>query len=321
MDKTRRSYRWVLVVVLLATVSLLGSGAYQFLCPIKINSMTPHSSISTNNNNNSSSSSSTIITEISGIETHVTLDGGQIILNKRTENSTSIGLSPAFNGFGDVTSSTSSSSSLKTSYQFTSDTFTSSTTTPTTTTSSSTESSFKSESKISNSAQPSFTYSSSQQTSSTEGEQTSVTSERETSYRDETTSSTKSSSLTSTPSTTSEKDPVSTKIQNGSTIIVTRTSVVSNSPTASSSNSNDTNKESSGLSQTNKIVVGVVVGVGGAILLGITGLFFYLKSRKNDRYESGKWTFWRKEEKVGSDEFLSGELGVRDRNINQGSNF
>lgn len=110
---------------------------------------------------------------------------------------------------------------------------------------------------------------------------------------------------------------VSTEVQNGSTVVVTRTSLVPQQQTSQPEPQNN----SSGLSQTNKIVVGVVVGVGGAILFGILALFFFVKYRKNDEYESGKWTFWRKQEKVGSDEFLSGELGVRDRNINQGSNF
>jgi hypothetical protein len=68
-------------------------------------------------------------------------------------------------------------------------------------------------------------------------------------------------------------------------------------------------------------VVGVVVGVGGAILTGLIVLLYLLKKRSNRNSESGSWTFWKKNEKEGTDEFLNGELGVRDRNINQGSNF
>ena len=53
----------------------------------------------------------------------------------------------------------------------------------------------------------------------------------------------------------------------------------------------------------------------------IVGVLFYLKKRSNSQYDNGGWTFWRKNEKASSEDFLSGELGVRDRNINQGSNF
>lgn len=74
------------------------------------------------------------------------------------------------------------------------------------------------------------------------------------------------------------------------------------------------------MSNTNKIVVGVVVGVGGAILLAIVALVFWMRRKGNTFNQSG-WTFWRKSEKDADDTFFNGELGVRDRNINQGSNF
>ena len=90
-------------------------------------------------------------------------------------------------------------------------------------------------------------------------------------------------------------------------------------PSSSSSRNNSSNT-SGGLSNTNKIVVGVVVGVGGAVLIGFLALVFYLKRRGSKGQESG-WTFWRKNEKGGEDNFFNGELGVRDRDINQGSNF
>lgn len=91
--------------------------------------------------------------------------------------------------------------------------------------------------------------------------------------------------------------------------------------TSAPSSSTNKNTSSGGLSQTNKIVVGVVVGVGGAIIFSILGLLFWFKRRSNKDYDNSGWTFWRKNEKGGNDDYLSGELGVRDRNINQGSNF
>lgn len=111
---------------------------------------------------------------------------------------------------------------------------------------------------------------------------------------------------------------------NGKTVIVTQTSVYtassSSEPSASSGNSNKSD-DNGGLSHTNKIVVGVVVGIGGSILIGIISILFYLKKRNNKSFENGGWTFWRSNEKNSEDNFLNGELGVRDRNINQGSNF
>jgi len=110
-------------------------------------------------------------------------------------------------------------------------------------------------------------------------------------------------------------------VENGKTVVVTQTSLVSSQATeTSNSNNRDSNDNGGGLSQTNRIVVGVVVGVGGSILIGIIAVLFYLK-RRNKRDPEAGWTFWRKNEKLGSDEFFNGELGVRDRNINQGSNF
>lgn len=109
----------------------------------------------------------------------------------------------------------------------------------------------------------------------------------------------------------------------GSTIVVTQTSIYTSDskPTGLSNDNNNKNKDSGGgLSHTNQIVVGVVVGVGGALLIGIAALVFFIKKNKTSNRESG-WTFWRKNEKGGEDNFFDGELGVRDRNINQGSNF
>lgn len=109
-------------------------------------------------------------------------------------------------------------------------------------------------------------------------------------------------------------------VQNGSTVIVTQTSIYTSSGDSTASATNRESDSGGGLSQTNKIVVGVVVGVGGAILLAIAALVFLIKKRGSRGRESG-WTFWRKGEKGDGDDFFDGELGVRDRNINQGLNF
>lgn len=110
-------------------------------------------------------------------------------------------------------------------------------------------------------------------------------------------------------------------VQNGSTVIVTQTSVYTSNGSSSPTGTNrESDSSGGGLSQTNKIVVGVVVGVGGAILLAIAALVFLIKRRGSRGRESG-WTFWRKGEKGDGDDFFDGELGVRDRNINQGLNF
>ncbi|KAF8003517.1 hypothetical protein HF325_002762 [Metschnikowia pulcherrima] len=126
-----------------------------------------------------------------------------------------------------------------------------------------------------------------------------------------------SSSVSETPTTR-----VYSSVQNGSTVVVTQTSLVTQetSEPSSSTSKNNNSGSSSGLSDTNKIVVGVVVGVGGAILIAFAALVFILKRRSSRGHESG-WTFWRKNEKGAEDNFFSGELGVRDRDINQGSNF
>lgn len=108
-------------------------------------------------------------------------------------------------------------------------------------------------------------------------------------------------------------------VANGKTIIVTQTSIVTTSSQPTAASEKSTSGGSGGLSATNKIVVGVVVGVGGAILLAIAVVVYWMRKRGNKFNESG-WTFWRKNEK-GGDDFFNGELGVRDRNINQGSNF
>lgn len=94
--------------------------------------------------------------------------------------------------------------------------------------------------------------------------------------------------------------------------------VTQSTPTPSSSTTSSP-QPLSGLSLSNKIVVGVCVGVGGAILLAFAATFFWFKRNSNKGRESG-WTFWRKSEK-GGDDLFNGELGVRDRNINQGLNF
>lgn len=156
-------------------------------------------------------------------------------------------------------------------------------------------------------------------TTSSEAEETT---ESETSEPEETSTTSTTSSTTSSQTTTSVSRVVTTmsSVDNGRTVIITQTSTITN-PTPTSSSNEDNNNNSSGLSQTNRIVVGVVVGVGGSILIGIIGVLFYLRKRNSRDYENGGWTFWRKNEKVGSDEFFNGELGVRDRNINQGSNF
>ncbi|OBA19221.1 hypothetical protein METBIDRAFT_220433 [Metschnikowia bicuspidata var. bicuspidata NRRL YB-4993] len=138
------------------------------------------------------------------------------------------------------------------------------------------------------------------------------------------TSSTSSTSRTTSSSSSvsgSETTQVFSSVVSGRTVVVTQTSIVTQSTSEpSSSTSTDSTSSSSGLSDTNKIVVGVVVGVGGAILMAFAALMFILKRRKSKGHQSG-WTFWRKNEKGGEDNFFSGELGVRDRDINQGSNF
>lgn len=63
------------------------------------------------------------------------------------------------------------------------------------------------------------------------------------------------------------------------------------------SNNRNSNNNGGGLSQTNKIVVGVVVGVGGSILVGIIAVLFYLKEEttvilKLDGPFGGKMKNW-----------------------------
>lgn len=138
---------------------------------------------------------------------------------------------------------------------------------------------------------------------------------------------TQQESTSSSPEITSsalQTDQITTtflSVDNGRTVVVTRTidSERTNQPSAASGDRGKSSG-SSGLSNTNKIVVGVVVGVGGAIIIGIISILFLLKRRSNKDQEGG-WTFWRKNEKGDDSDLLSGELGVRDRNINQGSNF
>ncbi|RKP29448.1 hypothetical protein METBISCDRAFT_24235 [Metschnikowia bicuspidata] len=125
-----------------------------------------------------------------------------------------------------------------------------------------------------------------------------------------TTSSSSTQSLSSTFLTTFES------VQGGSTIIVTQTSIVTSSP--SSSTTSDS-RPSPSLSSNNRIVVAVCVGVGGAVLIGFVATLIWFKRNSKKGNQSG-WTFWRKSEK-GCDDLFNGELGVRDRNINQGLNF
>lgn len=103
-------------------------------------------------------------------------------------------------------------------------------------------------------------------------------------------------------------------------LVVTVTLTYLLAPSSASTGDGKKEKLGGGLSESNRIVVGVVVGVGGALIIGVIALLFYLRKRRHQEHELGKWTFWKKEGK-GTDEFLTGELGVRDRNINQGSNF
>ncbi|KAK6455883.1 uncharacterized protein RJT20DRAFT_51484 [Scheffersomyces xylosifermentans] len=131
-----------------------------------------------------------------------------------------------------------------------------------------------------------------------------------------------STKTTNSPSeTTSHVVTTFNSVDNGRTIVVTQTSVVTHDSQPSAADDKSSDNDNGGLSHTNRIVVGVVVGIGGSILVGLISVLFYLKRRSNKDYGSGGWTFWRKNEKVGSEDFFNGELGVRDRNINQGSNF
>lgn len=149
---------------------------------------------------------------------------------------------------------------------------------------------------------------------------TSSSSTEQSSTEQLTPTSTEPPSRTSAESSTSHVLTTFSSVDNGRTVIVTSTQVITNQGNAATGTSTK-NTSGGGLSKTNQIVVGVVVGVGGSILIAIVGLFFYYRRRSTDLYAgSGGWTFWRKGEKTNED-FLNGELGVRDRNINTGSNF
>ncbi|EDK36843.2 hypothetical protein PGUG_00941 [Meyerozyma guilliermondii ATCC 6260] len=169
--------------------------------------------------------------------------------------------------------------------------------------------------------------SSSSNTQPTSSSQRTTTRQEASSSKETPASETQQDSTTSSPETTSsssQSDQITTtfsSVDNGRTVVVTRTidSERTNQPSAASGDRGNSSG-SSGLSNTNKIVVGVVVGVGGAIIIGIISILFLLKRRTNKDQEGG-WTFWRKNEKGDDSDLLSGELGVRDRNINQGSNF
>lgn len=172
-----------------------------------------------------------------------------------------------------------------------------------------------------------FSSSSSSNTQTTSLSQRSTTRQEVLSLEETSALETQQDSTTSSPETTSsslQSDQITTtflSVDNGRTVVVTRTidSERTNQPSAASGDRGNSSG-SSGLSNTNKIVVGVVVGVGGAIIIGIISILFLLKRRSNKDQEGG-WTFWRKNEKGDDSDLLSGELGVRDRNINQGSNF
>ncbi|WEJ97462.1 hypothetical protein PSN45_005013 [Yamadazyma tenuis] len=203
-------------------------------------------------------------------------------------------------------------------------TSTSSTSSHTTTTSSSLEDFFSESSDVSDtpSAQASSQFASSIAVSTADS-----TSEADSTRAEPSSTPTTSSSKTDTETSSDTTSGTTSKttfesVDNGSTVIVTQTSIVQSEPSAASDNSNkSSDSSSSGLSHTNKIVVGVVVGVGGFILIGLMVVFFVIKRRNGKTSENGSWTFWRKNAKEDKDEFLNGELGVRDRNINQGSNF
>lgn len=147
------------------------------------------------------------------------------------------------------------------------------------------------------------------------------TQQEETTTRHEQSETSDKAETTEAPQQSDQRTTTFLSVDNGKTVVVTKT--IDNSrthePSAASGDKNS-NKSSSGLSNTNKIVVGVVVGVGGAVILGIVSVLFLLKRRSNKDQEGG-WTFWRKNEKGDDSDLLEGELGVRDRNINQGSNF
>lgn len=153
-------------------------------------------------------------------------------------------------------------------------------------------------------------------TSLTTSDTPTTSSQSSTSSRSSTPSS---ASITSTSGVSTSRTTYSS-VDNGRTVIVTRTSLVAEPSGSSSATTNRNTDSSNGLSKTNRIVVGVVVGVGGSLLIGVIALFFFVKRRSQSNQENGSWTFWRKNEK-SNEEFLNGELGVRDRNINQGSNF
>ena len=129
-----------------------------------------------------------------------------------------------------------------------------------------------------------------------------------------------SSLLDESSQTTSKHSTVTTYLStngDGATKVVTQTTMATSSPTGN----NKSLKNSGGLSEKNKIVVGVVVGVGGAIILAIIGLLFFFLRKRGYNNQSHNWTFWKKDKDADDNDFLEGELGVRERNINQGSNF
>lgn len=137
------------------------------------------------------------------------------------------------------------------------------------------------------------------------------------------------SSSTSPPSTSTSESEASSKeavttfdsVLDGSTVQVSTTVSSSTLETDSTGNSNNKDKYSGGLTGSNKIVVGVVVGVGGCILIGLISVLFYFKRRRNNRVYGNGWAFWRNHQKLDSDEFINGELGVRDRDFKNMSNF
>ncbi|RLV86225.1 Cell-surface associated glycoprotein DFI1 [Meyerozyma sp. JA9] len=251
-------------------------------------------------------------------EVRIAAEETVVVLMARAENDTSVSFSSDFTSF-DV-----STSSLDTGFSsFSSDPTTSSFESLTSVSPSSSSSSFAQRT----SSRESFS-SSSPNSDAASSSQRTTTRQQASSSGDTTSSATEQDSATSAPETTgssSASDQITTtfsSVDNGKTVVVTKTidSQGTNQPSAASGDRNKNSSGSSGLSDTNKIVVGVVVGVGGAIIVGIISILFLLKRRSNKNQEGG-WTFWRKNEKGDDSDLLSGELGVRDRNINQGSNF
>ncbi|KAK6201640.1 uncharacterized protein RJT21DRAFT_1569 [Scheffersomyces amazonensis] len=105
------------------------------------------------------------------------------------------------------------------------------------------------------------------------------------------------------------------------TYIVTSTSIstITSAPTsgAGEGGSNNGSGGGGGLSRNNKIIIGVVVGVGSAVLIGIGSLLWYYYSKKKKNGYGSGWKYGSNEK---YNDILNTDLGVRDR-VNQGANF